>query len=64
MQRETIRSRVGYLFAGLTGSTLGKVWALRSLRYELRPLATAPCLAPSGAATQVIKLSVYIGRGR
>jgi hypothetical protein len=23
---ETIRSRVGYLFAGLTGSTLAKVW--------------------------------------
>ena len=37
----TIRSRVGYLSTGSTGSTLGKVWALlESLRYGLLPLET------------------------
>ena len=41
---ETIRSRVGYLFAGLTGPTLAKVWALESLRYGLRPPETVRSL--------------------
>ena len=40
LKTETIRSRVGYLLAGLTGSTLAKVWALESLRYGLRPPET------------------------
>jgi len=36
---ETRKSRVGYLFAELTGSKLAKVWALESLRYGIRPPA-------------------------
>jgi hypothetical protein len=39
ISQETRKSRVGYLFAGLTGSKLAKVWALESLKYGLRPPA-------------------------